>query len=323
MRRREFVRVLGAAAVVGPSTARAQEAGRTYRVGGVTASARNAPIIVAMFDELRRAGFVEGQNLTIDWRTYGTNTDLIPELTADLVKTHVDVIYAAGDPAIRIAQSATKTIPILGITEDMVAAGLVNSLARPGGNTTGLSILATELDGKRQEILIEVVLGIRRMAVLADPNSASLHIQALDEAARARGIELSVYRAARAEEILAAIDAAKASGAAAINILSSAYFWGNRQIIMQRVAALRLPAMYHLPEFAQEGGLLAYGPRAVQTFRDIVAPQLVKLLRGAKPADLPVLQPTKFDLVINIKTAKALGLTIPESFLVRADEVIE
>ncbi|MGC1351419.1 MAG: ABC transporter substrate-binding protein [Xanthobacteraceae bacterium] len=307
----------------GPFAARAQEAGRTYRVGGVTASPRNAPSIVAMFDELRRVGFVEGQNLTIDWRTYGANADLIPELTADLVKAHVDVIYAAGDPAIRTAQGATKTIPILGITEDMVAAGLVNSLARPGGNTTGLSILATELDGKRQEILIEVVHGIRRMAVLTDPNTASLHIQALDEAARARGVELSVYRAARAEEILAAIDAAKASGAEAINILSSAYFWGNRQIIMQRVAALRLPAMYHLPEFAKEGGLLAYGPRAVQIFREVVAPQLVKLLRGVKPADLPVLQPTKFDLVINLKTAKALGLTVPESFLIRADEVIE
>ena len=277
-----------------------------------------------MFDELRRVGFVEGQNLTIDWRTYGANADLIPELTADLVKAHVDVIYAAGDPAIRTAQGATKTIPILGITEDMVAAGLVNSLARPGGNTTGLSILATDFDGKRQEILIEVVHGIRRMAVLADPNTASLHIHALDEAARARGVELSVYRAARAEEILAAIDAAKASGAEAINILSSAYFWGNRQIIMQRVAAPRLPAMYHLPEFAKEGGLLAYGPRAVQIFREVVAPQLVKLLRGVKPADLPVLQPTKFDfLVINLKTAKALGLTVPESFLIRADEVIE
>ena len=313
MRRREFVCLLGASAVGGPFAARAQEAGRTYRVGGVTASPRNAPIIVAMFDELRRVGFVEGQNLTIDWRTYGANADLIPELTADLVKAHVDVIYAAGDPAIRTAQGATKTIPILGITEDMVAAGLVNSLARPGGNTTGLSILATELDGKRQEILIEVVHGIRRMAVLTDPNTASLHIQALDEAARARGVELSVYRAARAEEILAAIDAAKASGAEAINILSSAYFWGNRQIIMQRVAALRLPAMYHLPEFAKEGGLLAYGPRAVQIFREVVAPQLVKLLRGVKPADLPVLQPTKFDLVINLKTAKALGLTVPES----------
>jgi putative ABC transport system substrate-binding protein len=323
MRRREFVCLLGASAVGGPFAARAQEAGRTYRVGGVTASPRNAPIIVAMFDELRRVGFVEGQNLTIDWRTYGANADLIPELTADLVKAHVDVIYAAGDPAIRTAQGATKTIPILGITEDMVAAGLVNSLARPGGNTTGLSILATELDGKRQEILIEVVHGIRRMAVLTDPNTASLHIQALDEAARARGVELSVYRAARAEEILAAIDAAKASGAEAINILSSAYFWGNRQIIMQCVAALRLPAMYHLPEFAKEGGLLAYGPRAVQIFREVVAPQLVKLLRGVKPADLPVLQPTKFDLVINLKTAKALGLTVPESFLIRADEVIE
>ena len=125
----------------------------------MTASPRNAPIIVAMFDELRRAGFVEGQNLTIDWRTYGTNSDLIPELTADLVKARVDVIYTAGDPAIRTAQGATKTIPILGVTEDMVAAGLVQSLARPGGNTTGVSILATELDGKRQDILIDVVLG--------------------------------------------------------------------------------------------------------------------------------------------------------------------
>jgi putative tryptophan/tyrosine transport system substrate-binding protein len=323
MRRREFVRALGAAAVAAPFNVRAQEAGRTYRVGGVTASPRNAPIIVAMFDELRRAGFVEGQNLTIDWRTYGANADLIPELTADLVKAHVDVIYAAGDPAICRAQDATKTIPILGITEDMVAAGLVNSLGRPGGNTTGLSILATELDGKRQEILIEVVPGIRHMAVLADPKTASLHVQALEEAARGRDVELSIYRAARVEEILAAIDAAKASGAEAINILSSAYFWGNRQNIMQHVAALHLPAMYHLPEFAEEGGLLAYGPRAVQIFREIMAPQLVKLLRGVKPADLPVLQPTQFELVINLKTSKGLGLAIPESFLVRADKVIE
>jgi putative tryptophan/tyrosine transport system substrate-binding protein len=322
MRRREFITLLGAA-VAWPLAARAQEAGRTYRVGGVTASPRNAPIIVAMFDELRRAGFVEGQNLTIDWRTYGTNADLIPELAADLVKAHVDVIYAAGDPAIRAVQGATKTISILGVTEDMVAAGLVNSLARPGGNTTGLSILATELDGKRQQILIEAVPGLRRMPALVDPNSASLHIQALEDAARARGVELSIYRVARAEEILAAIDTAKASGAETVNILSSAYFWGNRQIIMQRVAALRLPAMYHLPEFAEEGGLLAYGPRAVQVFRDIMAPQLVKLLRGIKPAYIPVEQPTKFELVINLKTAKALGLKISESFLLRADKVIE
>jgi putative tryptophan/tyrosine transport system substrate-binding protein len=323
MRRREFVSVLGVAAIAGSFSARAEEAGRTYRVGGVTASPRNAPIIVAMFDELRRAGYVEGQNLAIDWRIYGTNADLIPELTADLVKAHVDVIYAAGDPAIRAAQGATKTIPILGVTEDMVAAGLVNSLARPGSNTTGLSIQATELDGKRQEILIEVVFGIRRVAVLADPKTASQHVQALAEAARARGIEFSIYRAAKAEEILAAIDAAKTSGAEAINVLSSAYFWGNRQIIMQRVSALRLPAMYHLPEFAEDGGLLAYGPRAVQMFREIMAPQLIKLLRGVRPAELPVLQPTKFELVVNLKTANALELTMPESFLARADKVIE
>jgi putative tryptophan/tyrosine transport system substrate-binding protein len=323
MKRRSFIALVGGAAVAWPLAARAQEAGRTYRVGGVTASPRNAPIIVAMFDELRRAGFVEGQNLTIDWRTYGTNADLIPELAADLVKAHVDVIYAAGDPAIRAAQGATKTISILGITEDMVAAGLVNSLARPGGHTTGLSILATELDGRRQQILIEAVPGLRRMAALVDPNSASLHIQALENEARARGVELSIYRVAKAEEILAAIDAAKASGAETVNILSSAYFWGNRQIIMQRVAALRLPARYHLPEFAEEGGLLAYGPRAVQIFRDIVAPQLVKLLRGVKPSDLPVVQPSRFELVVNLKTAKALGLSIPETLLVRADEVIE
>jgi putative ABC transport system substrate-binding protein len=323
MRRRDFVRVFGSAVVAGSFSARAQEAGLTYRVGGVTASPRNAPIIVAMFDELRRVGFIEGQNLTIDWRTYGTNADVIPELTAELVRAHVDVIYAAGDPAIRTAQAATKTIPILGITEDMVAAGLAKSLARPGGNTTGLSALASELDGKRQEMLIEVVLGIRRIAVLADPKTASLHIQTLNEVARARGIELSIYRAAGVEEILGAIDAAKASGAEAINVLSSAYFWGNRQIIMQRVAALRIPAMYHLPEFAEEGGLLAYGPRAVQMFRDIIAPQLVKLLRGAKPSDLPIEQPTKFELVVNLKVANALALTVPESFLARADKVIE
>src|SRR5262249_40161959 len=200
MRRREFIALIGGAAALPLfriPVSRAQEVGRTYRVGGVTANPRNAPIIVAMFDELRRAGFIEGQNLTINWRTYGTNADLIPGLMADLVKTHVDVIYTAGDPAIRIAQGTTKTIRILGITEDMVAAGLVNSLSRPGGNTTGLGALARERGGKRQEMLIEVVRGIRRIAVLADPKTASLHIQTLNKVARARGVELSIYRAAK------------------------------------------------------------------------------------------------------------------------------
>ena len=206
----------------------------------------------------------------------------------------------------------------------MVGSGLVNSLARPGGNTTGISILATELDGKRQEILIEAVPGLRRMAAIADSNTTgSTQLQALQDAARARGVELSIHRIARPEEIPAAIDAAKASDAAALNVLASPILYGNRQIIMQRVAALRLPAIYQWPEEAEEGGFVAYGPRLVQIFRELVTPQLVKLLRGAKPADLPVEQPTKFELVINLKTAKAMGVTVPETLLARADKVIE
>ena len=162
------------------------------------------------------------------------------------------------------------------------------------------------------------------MAAIADSNAtASPQLQALKDAARSRSIELAIQRIARPEEIPAAIDAAKTWGAEALNVLSSNILYGNRQIILQHVAALRLPAIYEFPEMAEEGGFVAYGSRFVQIFRELVAPQLVKLLRGAKPADVPVEQPTKFELVINLKTAKALGLAIPESFLVRADKVIE
>ena len=200
----------------------------------------------------------------------------------------------------------------------------MSSLARPGGNTTGISILATELDGKRQEILIEAVPGLRRMAVLADSNATgSRQLQALQDAARARGIELSIHQIASAEEITAAIDAAKASGAAALNVLSSPFLYGNRQIVMQRVAALRLPAIYQFPEEADEGGFVAYGPSLVQIFREQVTEQVVKLLHGVKPADIPVQQPTKFELVINLKTAKAMGVTVPAILVARADKVIE
>ena len=324
MQRRKFIKLLCGNAVAWPLAARAQEAGRTYRVGAVSAFPRNAPAIVAMFDELRELGFVEGQNLTIDWRTYGPSTDLISEFEA-LAKTQPDVIYAGGPPSIHAAQTATTTIPILAAADDMVGMGLVNSMARPNANTTGISILATELNGKRQEILIEAVPGLRRMATLADSNNTGVaQLQALQEAARARNIELSIYRIiASGDEIVAAIDMAQASGAKALNVLASPLLFANRRLIMDQVAALRLPAIYEWPEIAEEGGFLAYGPRVVQVYRELMAPQLVKLLRGAKPADLPVLQPTKFDLVINTKTAKALGLTIPESFLVRADKVIE
>ena len=323
MRRREFIALMGAT-VTWPFAAMAQEPGRTYRLGGVSVGPRSAPYWLVMFDELRRVGFIEGQNLTIDWRDYGQRVDLVSEFVTGLVKAHVDVIYVGGDTAIRAAQRATTTIPILGITENMVGSGLVNSLARPGGNTTGISVLASELDGKRQEILIEAVPGLRRMAAIVDSSTTgSTQLRELQDAARTHSIELSIHRIASAKEIPTAIDAAKASGAEALNVMASAILFGNRQIIMQRVAALRLPAIYHWADEAEEGGFVAYGPRLVQVFRELVTPQLVKLLRGTKPADLPVEQPTKFELVINLKTANALGVTVPATLVARADKVIE
>ena len=200
----------------------------------------------------------------------------------------------------------------------------MNSLARPGGNTTGTSFLSAELDGKRQEILIDSVPGLRRIAALADSNrTAGSRLQALREAAQVRNVDLSIYQITKPNEIPAAIDAAKTLGATALNILASPTLYSSRRIIMQRVAALRLPAIYQFPEEAEEGGFVAYGPRVVQVFREQMARQLAELLRGAKPADIPVEQPTKFELVINLNTAKALGLTLPESFLQLADKVIE
>jgi putative ABC transport system substrate-binding protein len=324
MRRREFIALVGAAALAWPLAVRAQQTGRTYRVGGVSVGPRTAPYVTAMFDELRRLGFVEGQNLKIDWRSCGPRVDLIPEFVAELVNAKMDVIYVTGEPAIRAAQQTTTTIPIVGFAEDMVGSGLVISLAHPGGNTTGLSHLAMELNGKRQEILIKVVPELRRLAALAAPKTTTpQQLQELKDEARARGVELSIHLVAAAEEIPAAIDAMKVSGAAALNVLPSPLLYGNRQIIFQRATEMLLPAIYQSPEEAEEGSFMAYGPRLVQTFRELIAPQIVKLLRGATPAEIPVEQPTKFELAINLKTAKALGLTIPESFLVRADEVIE
>ena len=227
------------------------------------------------------------------------------------------------DPAIRAAQQAAKTIPILASTDDMVGAGFVDSLARPNGNTTGVSILATELDGKRQEVLIEAMPGLRRMAALADFNRAPVNLEALQEAARARNIELSIIRVAKSEDIAAAIEEAHASGATALNVLASPFLDTNRRVILDRVAALRLPAIYQFPETAEEGGLIAYGPRLVSIFREVLPRQLVQLFRGTKVGDIPVEQPTKFELVINLKTAKAMGVTVPDALLARADKVIE
>ena len=205
----------------------------------------------------------------------------------------------------------------------MVAEGLVRSLAHPGGNTTGVSAFGNELDGKRLEILMELAPDARRIAILADPKvTQPADLQALQNGTRARGVELVIFTAGVPEQIAPAMDKAKASGATALNVLSSALFSFNRRIVMERAAALGLPAIYEWPEMAEEGGLIAYGPRLTPIYRQ-VARVVVKVLRGAKPEDLAVEQPTNFELVINLTTAKALGLTIPESFLVRADKVIE
>jgi ABC-type uncharacterized transport system substrate-binding protein len=287
MRRREFVRLLGGGAeAVGPLLARAQEAARNYRVGGLTPSPRDSPHYVALFDELRRLGFIEGQNLRIDGRGYGVRNDQFVEIAVELAKTGIDAFFCAGDAATRAAQRASTTIPIIAITDDMVGSGLVRSLANPGGNTTGVSILATELDGKRQDILMEAV----------------------------------PFRSA---EVGPATDAAKNSGAVALNVLSSPLLYANRRIIIERAAALRLPAMYQWPEIADEGGFLAYGPRLIQVFREMVARQLVKVLRGAKPADMPIEQPTRFEFVINLRTGRAIGHDVPAGLVLRADKVIE
>jgi putative tryptophan/tyrosine transport system substrate-binding protein len=322
MRRRKFITLLGGAAAW-PLAATAQQAGRTYRLGCLLASPRDSSRNVAFFDELRRLGFIEGQNLTVEYRAYAQHADLIPQYATELVKARVDVIAATGDEAVRAIQQATKTIPIAAIVGDMLGSGLVNSLARPDGNTTGVSILTVEAEGKRQDILIEAVPGLRLMAVLTDVNyTSAAKLDELQKAARAHGIEFSIHRVARAEEIAAAIDSAQASGATALNIISSPLFAAYRHLIMKRVAAAHLPTIYEFPEVAEEGGFAAYGPRVSQLVF-IMTQQIVKLFRGTRVADIPVEQASKFELVINLKTANAMGVTVPEALLARADKVIE
>jgi putative ABC transport system substrate-binding protein len=323
MRRREFITLLGGAATVWPLAARAQQAGRTYRLGVLHNQGPQAPQFPPFYDELRRLGFVEGQNLIVDSRGYAVRTEQFSAVAAELVKAQVDAILAGGAAASRAAHAATSTIPIFTLTDDMVGQGLVASLARPGGNITGISILATELDGKRQEILMEMVPAARRMAVLADANTAApQNMRALQEAARARGAELAIRLVERPEQIVPQIEGASRAGAEALNVLASPILYGRRLDIFERTAALRLPAIYQSPEFAEEGGLIGYGPRITQMFRQL-ARQLANVLRGEKVGDMPVEQPTNFELAINLRSAKAIGFEVPPSLVLRADKVIE
>ena len=326
MRRREFITLIGSAAAMpllrGP-VARAQEPGRIYRLAVITGTPRQAPRMVAFFEELKTLGFVEGRNLKIVSGGFELRNDQYAEVAATLLKAAPDVVFCVSDVATRAAQESAPTLPIVGLSDDMLAAGFVRSFSHPGGNITGVSILGAELDGKRLELLMEAVPSARNIAILADPNNtrpAELH--ALQNAARERGVEVAVFTAGTPEQISPAMDKAKASGATALNVLSAPLFSFNRRIVIERSAALGVPAIYEWPEMAEEGGLIGYGPRLTLIYRQLTR-LIVKVFHGAKPEDLPVEQPTKFDLVVNLKTAKAIGLTISKLFLVRADEVIE
>jgi putative ABC transport system substrate-binding protein len=323
VRRRDFITLVGGVSAAGPLTARAQEPGRIYRLGIINGAPRASPRIVAFFDELKVLGFVEGHNLIIVAGGFELREDQFVKVAAAMASQTPDVVFFISDTATRAVQQAAHTAPIVALSTDLVAAGLVDSLAHPGGNVTGVSILSPELNGKRQEILMEAVPGARRMAALADPTAAPEgQLQTLQNATRARGVELMVFTASVPDEIAPAIDKAKTSGATALNVLAAPLFSFNRRIVMERAAAQRLPAIYEWPEIAEEGGLIGYGPRLPLIYRQ-AARLLVKVLRGAKPQDLPAELPTNFDLVINLATAKTLGLTLPETLLVRADKVIE
>ena len=325
MNRREFIGLLGGAAAW-PLAARAQEAGRTYRLGFLLPSGRHTPAVDALFDELRLHGFVEGKNLVVIPGFESTDENLA-EQAAALLKAAPDAIVAGPAPPLRALQALTRTVPLIGMSEDMVDEGLVPSFARPGGNITGISLLSPELDGKRQDILIEAVPGAQRIAAMADSRSTPpFHLEALQHAARSRGVELKIFGVNGPDEIASAIEAAKASGARGLNFLATPLFslpgTRNNAIVMERIAAVRLPAIFQWPETAEAGALLGYGPRYSEMYRQR-ARIVVKILNGAKPADLPIEQPDRFQLVINLKAAKALGHDVPAGLVLRADEVIE
>jgi putative tryptophan/tyrosine transport system substrate-binding protein len=327
MQRRDFFTVFGGMVAMWPLGVRAQKQSRPARLGILIPSAREMPAVIAFFDELRLAGFIEGENLMLVPGGFGVRSEQINEFAKAIVAAAPDAIVCGPELPIRALQAATRTIPLIGMAEDLVGLGLAKSLAHPGGNTTGVSLLSPELDEKRQDILIDAAPGAHRMAMLVDSNTARPpHLEALRAAGHRRGVELSAFGVSRPEEIAAAINAAKASGAEAINFLATPLFSlpgsPNSRVVLEAISAARLPAIYQWPETAEDGGLVAYGPRFTQVYRQR-ARQVAKVLRGAKVADLPIEQPTKFELVINLQAAKAIGHEVPAGLVLRADRVIE
>jgi len=326
MIRREFITLLGgAAASAWPLAARAQQAGKLPTIGFLGSSTLSAMSqwTAAFVQRLRELGWVEGRNVAIEYRWAEGRADRLSEIAAEFVRLKVDVIVT-GQSSVPALKQVTSVIPIvMAVANDPVGGGLVATLARPGGNVTGLSLQTPDLAGKRLELLREVVPGLRRLAVLANVANAATapEMGEVATAARTLGLEVVTLGARRAEDIAPAFEAHKGR-ADALYVTADGLFNTHRVRINTLVLGARLPTISGWREFVEAGSLMSYGANYPDLFRR-AGDYVDKILRGNKPGDLPVEQPTKFDFVINLTTAKVLGLTIPESMLLRADEVIE
>jgi ABC-type uncharacterized transport system substrate-binding protein len=326
LKRRDFITLLSGAAAAWPLAAWAQQAGRVPTIGflGSATPATQGQWVTAFVQRLRELGWVEGHNLAIDYRWAEGRSGRFTEIAAEFVRLKVDVIVAATTPGALAAKQATSVIPIVfaGVS-DPVGTGLVASLARPGANVTGLSNLISDTGGKRLEFLREVVPGLRRLAIMANVSNPAVALQVgeVQPAARTFGLEVAILEVRRVEDIASAFDALKGR-ADALYVCADPLMYTNRIRINTLALSERLPTMHGLREYVEAGGLMSYGANIADHFRRN-AEYVDKILRGAKPGDLPIEQPTKFDLVINLTTAKALGLEIPPTLLARADEVIE
>ena len=322
-----LVALLAVLLLAGPLAAEAQAPAKIPRIGFLSASLSSDPggRIEAFRQGLRELGYVEGQNIAIEYRFAEGRSERLPALAAELVRLKVDVIVTGSPPAPEAAKQATSTIPIVfAVTGEPVAVGLVASLARPGGNITGLASIGGEVVGKQLEMLKEVTPKVSRVAVLQNPSNQShpFVLRQAEGAARTLGLQLHFVQAGNAPEIDAAFAKMRSQRAGGVLVLRDSFFLAQRAQIAAHTAKNRLPSVDGLRGQAEAGGLMAYGASTPHMYRR-AATYVDKILKGAKPGDLPVEQPTKFELVINLKTAKALGLTIPPSLLQRADEVIQ
>ena len=328
VQRRQFL-IAACGLLAAPLAADAQQAAKVARIGYLSPNLAVSPNLCEAFRQgLRDLGYVEGRNLVIEYRDAEGKGERLPALAAELIALKVDVIMAEGGTlGPRVAMQATTTIPIVFVAGDPVGSGLVTSLARPGGNLTGLSGLGPELIGKRLELLKQTLPGVDRVAVLRQPvalgeRTAKDMLKAADVAARALGVQPQFIEARTPDEFARAFSDMTSARAGALTLLPANMFLREHRRLVDMVAKNRLPAVYTSREFVDAGGLMSYGANQPDLFRR-AATYVDKILKGAKPGDLPVEQPTKFELVINLKTAKALGLTIPQSVLAYADDLIQ